>query len=293
MGFGLKSIKKAVKKVGKSIGGGIGGIAGAFSSGNIQRAVAAVGTGGLTEVSRATGVLPGLPDVAESVLAPTSFSDLNVGAQLFADPGSTLATVVTGQSPTLGTAGGTPVGGNLLGGIGGILGTVSGFGGTPGAVAQIGSSFLQGFLPTQRQVGGSGVAVGPTAQQTLAAAPMIKGAAAAVTSFVAPILAKMSASMGKNITLRAAMIIIRRLGKFLQSPTAIAAAVGLSVAELSTLMTASAIAGSSGRRMNVGNVKALRRAHRRIKSFHKLCGDNDMLRKPRTRRAAPKITVCK
>ncbi len=287
----FKSVKKAVKKVGSAVGS-VGSLVGGFS-GLGKRAIAAVGTGGLSEVSRATGVLPGLPDLAESVLAPTSFGDLSKSVQLFGDPGTTLATVVTGPQP-LGTAGGTPVGGNLLGGIGGILGTVSGFGGTPGAVAAIGSSFLSGFLPQQGPIAQrGGVAVGPTPQTTLAVAPAIRGAASAVSAFVAPILAKMSASMGKNITLRAAIIIIRRLGKFLTSPTAIAAAVGLSVSELSTLLTASAIAGSGGRRMNVGNVKALRRAHRRIKSFHKLCGDNDMLRKPRTRRTAPKITVCK
>lgn len=37
------------------------------------------------------------------------------------------------------------------------------------------------------------------------------------------------------------------------------------------------IAGPGRRRMNPGNVKALRRAHRRMKSFHHVCRTNDML----------------
>jgi hypothetical protein len=40
-----------------------------------------------------------------------------------------------------------------------------------------------------------------------------------------------------------------------------------------------AVAGPGRRRMNPGNVKALRRAHRRMKSFHKVCVDNDQLYK--------------
>jgi len=49
------------------------------------------------------------------------------------------------------------------------------------------------------------------------------------------------------------------------------------------LLTAAAvnelmIAGPGHRRMNVGNVKALRRGMRRIEGFHKLCQRADMLR---------------
>jgi len=48
-----------------------------------------------------------------------------------------------------------------------------------------------------------------------------------------------------------------------------------------------AMAGPGRRRMNPGNVKALRRAHRRMKSFHHVCQVNDHLLAPRRRRTAP------
>lgn len=54
------------------------------------------------------------------------------------------------------------------------------------------------------------------------------------------------------------------------------------------LLTAAAVselimAGPGHRKMNVGNVKALRRGMRRIESFHKLCGKADRLRRPKAR----------
>jgi hypothetical protein len=51
-----------------------------------------------------------------------------------------------------------------------------------------------------------------------------------------------------------------------------------------------AMAGPGRRRMNPGNVKALRRAHRRMKSFHHVCQTNDHLlhaRRKSTRRSEP------
>lgn len=252
------------------------------------RAVTAVATGGLSEVARAAGAKD-LANVAESVFAPTSVSDLQ-----------TTASILTGQGPGIAPGSGPTGGGgedmalgNVLGGISGLLGTVSGFGGPVGTVAQIGSGFLSGFLPAQgpmQQQAQVPSAQFPQATQTMAMMPAIRGAGSAIANFVAPILAKMSMTLGKNITLRAAMIIVRRLGKTLTSPGAVAAALGLSLSELSSLLTANALAGSSGRRMNPGNVKALRRAHRRIKSFHRLCGENDRLKAPR-RKASPKTIV--
>jgi hypothetical protein len=58
----------------------------------------------------------------------------------------------------------------------------------------------------------------------------------------------------------------------------------LSAAAVSEL----AMAGPGRRRMNPGNVKALRRAHRRMKSFHHICATNDHLLSHR-RRSTRKI----
>lgn len=267
MGF-FKKLKKSVKKIAHVA----------------KRPVAAVATGGLSEIARATGHKD-LASVAESVFAPTSISDLQ-----------TTASLISGQPQGPSGGGGEDMSlGNVLGGVSGLLNTVGSFGGPVGTVAQIGSGFLSGFLPAQGpMVSTVPQSAFPQATQTMAARPIIGGMASAATAAVQPILNQVSAYLGKSITLRAAMIIIRRMGKFLNTPTAIATALGITLDQLGNLIVASSIAGSGGRRMNVGNVKALRRAHRRIKSFHKLCTTNDELRAPRRRRAAPKqITVCR
>lgn len=251
----------------------------------VKRAVTATATGGLSEVARLAGAKD-LANVAESVFAPTSVSDLQTSAAIFSGQGSA---VLGGAGPQGG--GGEDVAlGNVLGGIGGILGTVSGFGGPVGTVAQIGSGFLSGFLPAQGPMQSEQFPQSqfPVATQTMAAVPSIGGALAAG---LANILAKISVAVGRNVSFRAAMIIVRRLWKTLQSPAAIATALGISVNELGHLLTVAATKGSSGRRMNAGNVKALRRAHRRIRSFHKLCGENDRLRSPRRRSTAKTVVV--
>jgi hypothetical protein len=57
----------------------------------------------------------------------------------------------------------------------------------------------------------------------------------------------------------------------------------LSAAAVSELM----VAGPGRRRMNPGNVSALRRSLRRLESFHHLCQRADKLRRPRARQKAP------
>lgn len=262
-----KKLKKAVKKVAK-----VG-----------ARATAAIVTGGLSE----TKLLPGAKDLIGDTLFPTSLKDLTKGLQV----GTAGVAALTGnlqpaQSLLAEAQGVEPMGlGSVLGGLQGVLGTVSKFGGPAGTIAEIGSGFLSGFLPAQ----GPSVAMVPQssfpqATKTMAMTPTI----VAGLNIVQSILMKMGTSIGRNVSFRAAIIIIRRLMKTLGSPQAVAVALGITMSEIATLLTAQAMAGSSGRRMNVGNVKALRRAHRRIKGFHKLCGENDRLRAPR-RRSSPKV----
>lgn len=49
-----------------------------------------------------------------------------------------------------------------------------------------------------------------------------------------------------------------------------------------------AVAGPGRRRMNPGNIKALRKAHRRMKAFHNVCRTNDMMLGSRKRSSKPK-----
>ena len=259
----------------------------------VKRVTVGVATGGLSEVARATGH----GDIAKTLtkaFVPTSLPDVVKTASIVAAPFTGGASLVAGSTlsaNTTGSTGGIPMGiGNVLGGISGLLGSAQNFGGPVGQVAQLGSGFLSGFLPAQ------GPMVSQSFQQPVLTASRessfgVNQMTGAVNAFVQPILLTMSQFLGKSITLRAAMIIIRRLGKMLGAPNLVAAAVGLTVTQLSSLITANAIKGSSGRRMNPANVKALRRAHRRIKSFHKLCGDNDRLKAPRRRSAGSKTIL--
>jgi hypothetical protein len=75
-------------------------------------------------------------------------------------------------------------------------------------------------------------------------------------------------NMGKKVTRGKLYGLMKRFGPdFLISGGILTAA---AVSEL-------AVAGPGRRRMNPGNVHALRRAHRRMKSFHKVCQINDTL----------------
>ena len=74
---------------------------------------------------------------------------------------------------------------------------------------------------------------------------------------------------GKNVSRSKLYSMMKRFG-----PDFMVSAGILSAAAVSELI----MAGPGHRRMNVGNVKALRRGMRRIESFHKLCTKADMLR---------------
>jgi hypothetical protein len=83
---------------------------------------------------------------------------------------------------------------------------------------------------------------------------------------------------GKNVTRGQLWSLLKRFG-----PDFLIAGGILSAGAISELM----MAGPGRRRMNPGNVKALRRAHRRMKSFHHICATNDTLLRGRKRRSSP------
>lgn len=172
----------------------------------------------------------------------------------------------------------------LFGSFGGILNNafkaVSGVSGAVGGAGQIGSAFLTPLL-AQGPVISTAVPVTTTAR----AQPVAVFGGTLMIRLVAPILIKMASTLGRtSLTLRGAVKIIRRMSKFL-GPLAIAGAIGISAGELGNLLLASS--QMPRRRMNPGNTHALRRAARRIESFHRLCVRTDQLRSPR-RRAARK-----
>jgi hypothetical protein len=86
-------------------------------------------------------------------------------------------------------------------------------------------------------------------------------------------------NQGKKVTRSNLYSLMRRFG-----PDFLIAGGILTAAAVSEL----AMAGPGRRRMNPGNVKALRRAHRRMKSFHRICVTNDrmLLGRRRTSKAS-------
>jgi len=147
----------------------------------------------------------------------------------------------------------------------------------------IGTQALSGYV--QQQFAPQPVSF-PMATQTMAAVPTIARAGAMVgRSFFNrfPNLATaIQGYLNRGIAVNRSKLwgLLKRFGPdFLVTGGILTAA---AVAELT-------IAGPGRRRMNAGNVKALRRAHRRMKAFHNVCRTNDTLLTHRrgSKRASP------
>jgi hypothetical protein len=203
--------------------------------------------------------------------------------------GTTLAGIAPDETkvPTLGTqfiqpsqAGGSNMAfqdgdsgffGDLFGGINQAM-----QGGLGQNLLNIGQQALSGFVtqqfaPQPVSMGG-GVA-------TMASVPAIARAGGAIATVGRgffnrfPNLATSIQALrnrGSNVSRSSLYSAMRRFG-----PEMLVSGGLLTAAAVSEL----AVAGPGRRRMNPGNVKALRRAHRRMKSFHKVCVDNDQLYK--------------
>lgn len=115
----------------------------------------------------------------------------------------------------------------------------------------------------------------------------------AIATLTAPILAKIAVKLGlrSRPSLTRAMDMVRKAAKLLTSPEAVATALGITVAELATLITTSN--ARKRRRMNPANSKALRRAARRIKSFHRLCTHTDVLKSRGRKSSKSACGTCK
>jgi hypothetical protein len=178
--------------------------------------------------------------------------------------------------------------GGLIGGLGSIAGSLGG---------SIGNPYLQGIGSVAQAFGGAFTAPAVVAQTNYVpyappmnypaptqprATPVMSGgqaigySARMVASITTPILYKIYSTIGKKVSLQGSISIIRKMGKFLMSPEAIAVALGISVAELAQLITSAS--AKKRRTMNPANGKALRRAARRIKGFHRMCGTVDLLK---------------
>lgn len=152
-------------------------------------------------------------------------------------------------------------------------------------VAEFGSTAFQTYNQFAQPVANR---VGSVGTPAMSKVPAIVGGAARAGAVVGrgffnkwPNLATSIQKMrnaGQNVSRSKLYSMLKRFGpEFLVSAGILTAA---AVSEL-------ALAGPGHRRMNPANSKALRRATRRIKSFHRLCGDADII-KTRRRSCAKK-----
>lgn len=171
--------------------------------------------------------------------------------------------------------------GNILGGAIGGLGTFLGGGSASQALQSFTSTAFApqpaSTYPAASPFGGQAYPVAASGAQAMAAA---RAVATVGRSFFNkyPNLATVIQgyrNMGKNVTRAKLYSLMKRFG-----PELLVSGGILTAAAVSELM----VAGPGRRRMNPGNVKALRRSMRRLESFHHLCQRADKLRRPRARR---------
>lgn len=234
--------------------------------------------------------------VAQSIYRPTGgllgqlspyIQLLTVAGASLLVPGSAAAVLQTAQQTYQRSQRGDALGinlGGILSSAGNILGGFdNSYLQTLGNVSSLTSNFFQSapqpamvaapiYQPSYPQ---------PIYQGSPQATPVglpLAVAAGAVAARVAPILTKIAVKLGLRAkpSLNRAIEIVRKAGKLLQSPEAVAVALGISTAELANLIVSSQ--ARRRRRMNPANSKALRRAARRIKSFHRLCVHTDVLK---------------
>jgi len=144
-----------------------------------------------------------------------------------------------------------------------------------GSVGSFALDTYQTFLPAGNQVQAIPVAASAKNAMTAAAGAISKvGPAVGRTFFnkwpnLATAIQKMK-NAGHNVTRSKLYSMLKRFG-----PEFLVTAGIMSAAAVSELI----LAGPGHRRMNPANSKALRRATRRIKSFHRLCGDADVIKR--------------
>lgn len=108
---------------------------------------------------------------------------------------------------------------------------------------------------------------------------------------IRPILLKVGAylRLPKIPTINQVLTWARQFAGSMMTPLAIAASLGLTATELATLI----VHKKKRRRMNPGNVKALRRSMRRVTSFHHLCSKADLLKTRGRRSGGSRCGTCK
>lgn len=238
--------------------GFLGSIGKVFST-----AAKAVATGGISLVAPKL-----IPSFIDKPLSAVTSAQFPTSLQSVLQTGSAIALRNPALLPTMPANAGGPMAldlGNILGQVGSI------FGGNQNPIFQGISNvatLAQQFTPAS----------------SLAARPLIGPVARGAGAMVARGFFNKFPNLALAIQqLRARGLAIKRsqlwslLKRF--GPELLVSGGILTAAAVSELM----VAGPGHRRMNPGNVKALRRSMRRLESFHRLCVTADRLRRPRAR----------
>jgi hypothetical protein len=191
--------------------------------------------------------------------------------------------------------------------IGGILGTIGNiFGGAQNPIfegisgaANIASQFFP--TPTSNLPAISQPMMQPT--RVAAAMPMIRGMGTMLTKEVfdagSKLLARLGIPYGASTgsftsALKRALGSVASLARRTPAGTLPNLLIGLGLGSLEAyLLTAWQAQRKRGRRMNPANAKALRRAARRIRSFHKLCTHTDLIRTHSRSRSSVRCGKCR
>jgi len=251
----FKKIKKAVKKVAKPI------------VKIAPKAITAGATGGLSLIAPKS-----FQQTLQNTFAPTSFRSV-----------ANLALAAGTRNPAYLT-GGSPMAVNL----GGILGQVSTiFGGnqnpyfqTISNVAGLGSQFAPYAQPvglkTMATPAKGGVPMIPTGRGPALTREVFDSGVKVLQRLGIPFGASPGAF---SSALKRALSGVASLARRTPAGTMVNLLIGLGLAAGEAyLLTVWHSQRKKGRRMNPANSKALRRAARRIRSFHKLCTHTDLLR---------------
>lgn len=240
--------------------------------------------GGAAEIARTVGSV--IAKIAPALTPAAPF--LAVGSTLAENVERSQTNMALNLSGILGAVGNVLGGANL--GDYSVLGQISGAGLNIASAALAPSAPAVQYSPYPIAAQVSAPVYGPVApaQPAMQAQPVgaFGVSSSAVARLVAPILLKIATKLGyKRLpTLRRVITMVRKMAKFLMSPEAVAAALGITAAELASLIVADN--QRKRRRMNPANAKALRRAATRIKSFHRLCQHTDLIKSHR--RSAPR-----
>lgn len=288
----FKKIKKAVKNPVKAVKS-----VAATAIKNPVRATMAVGSLGLSEVARAA---PIVGDPFKKVQ--------EIGSTGYVAAANAFTGGAYGQASQLGLAVVQPpreddMGfniGQFLTGASAILGGGSNpYASQLGGAAQIASAFFP--QPTARpavmqspsyQMPATMVSNSPVAIRAQAMTAEIFNAGLALLSRLGLPAPASHGAFSRN--LKSALGSIASLARRTPSGTMVSLLVGLGIAVYeANLLTVWFAQRRRGRRMNVSNSKALRRAARRIKGFHRLCSHADIIKTRSRSRSFSKCGTCR